>query len=197
MDISSQKRAEEITLYGNSNGMSSAQDAVRLDSLLRIKQSDVVNLHDYRETKDLIDTEKLYRSASQTFPLLSNAFVLLNNALEFIEDARDYLNDNDVFGSDNAILHATSVLEELFCCRSIGDNFGTIVSAIYHSFANRDHGKLFNVSQLNKIYSILRMLRSEPFLDANRAVDAVMALEDEGLSVDPAYIGEMMSLINE
>lgn len=197
MDISSQKRGEVTTLYGNSNGVSSGQDALRLNSLLRIKQSDIVSLHAYRETKDLIDTEKLYLSASETFPLLSNAFVLLNNALEFIEDARGYLIDDDVFGSDNAILHATSVFEELFCCRSIGDNFGTIVSAIYHSFANRDHGKLFTFSQLNKIHSILRMLRSEPFLDTNRAVDAVMALEDEGLSVDPAYFGEMMSLINE
>ncbi len=197
MDKLSHKQTDINTVFAHSNDVSSGQAGISTDSLFRIKESDVVSLDDYRETKELIDTEKLYFASSETSPLLSNAFILLNSALAFVEDARTYLKESDIVGSDNAILHVTSVLEELFCCRSIGDNFGTIVSAIYHSFANRDQGELLSLLQLNKIHSTLRLLRSEPFLNTDHTIDAVMALEDEGFNVNPAYLEEMIGLINE
>ncbi len=197
MDKISHGQTDIVSGYNDGNDVSTGQTDIKHETLLRIKERPVVNLDDYREGKELIDTEKLYQGSNETFPLLSNAFVLLNDALGFIEDARACLKEDDLYGSDNAILHVTAVLEELFCCRSIGDNFGTLVSAIFHSFANRDQRELFSLPQLNKIHNTLRVLRSEPFLDLDLTVEVVMALEDNGLNVNPAYLETMMSIINE
>lgn len=157
----------------------------------------MIDLDSYRKAKDVIRTESLYPAINETSPIVSRAFVLIGDAIDKLTEARESLKEGDIIGSDNAILHVTSILAELFCCRSIGDSFGAMINAIFHSLSNRDHGVLFTNDQISQLLHSLKLLNIEPYMDIMSIVDEIIDMENCGLNVDPEYLYSEINIINE
>ena len=150
-----------------------------------------------RRYVEKIETRALYPCRESITPLFNKALLLLDKAIEEITEARESLKNEDLIGQDNAMLHLAKILAELFCCRSLGDGFGAVVSALFHALANRDHGALTTEAQINQIASILRKIQEEPFIQFEESIDMIMDLEDLEFNINPAHVDQMMAGFNE
>lgn len=143
-----------------------------------------------------IDISELYPLSSELRPELSTAFALLDEGLHDVSVAIEMQNIGDMISSDDAINRLQALLPELFCCRSLGDGFGSIISAIYQSITNM-HGNPLNAKQLSALQVVLKRVQSEPFLEFNEAVDEIMALEDAGFEVEPSYYAYAADMLDD
>jgi hypothetical protein len=75
-------------------------------------------------------------------------------------------------------------LPELFCCRSLGDSFATVVNALFHGLKNLN-GLPIREAQITQILNSIRVLRRRPFLEYGEALAVVGRLEATGLRSDP------------
>lgn len=143
-----------------------------------------------------IETKALYPFSHELRPELARAFILLDEALKQVSSAMTYLKSDDAISSDDAIIHLKALLPELFCCRTLGDGFGAIIIAVYHSVANM-RGMPLNLKQLKTVWNILDKIRTEPFLKHDHAVDEIMTLEDVGFEVEPPHYQYGVDLLDE
>ena len=155
----------------------------------------VVVLDDYRQTNETISTKSLYPDHKTISPALSNAFILLDDVIDNLNDAKEFIKDGDLVGSDDMMLHISSTLAELFCCREIGEGFAIIIVSLYHAFQNRDHGAFITIEQINCITKSVKTIRNEPFNSFHKSIDIVMELEDCGLNVTPNHIDNFLEII--
>ena len=151
---------------------------------------------DNRSTGRTIDTKELYPLSHEFRPELAKAFSLLSEGLEYITDAINGQREGDLISSDDSVQRLQALLPELFCCRSIGDGFGAIINAIYHSIANMQ-GVALNAAQLEAIKRGLRRISTEPFLEFSEAVDEIIPLQDVGFELEPPYFKYAADLLDE
>jgi len=142
-----------------------------------------------------IATEDLYPVRDRFNPVLSAAFQLIGEGLDHIDESVTMLLDGDLISSDDALQKFQALLPELFCCRDLGDGFGTIISSIYHAINNMND--ILNKSQLIAIRKILKRILSEPFIGYEEAVEEIMHLEVAGLEVAPLDFKFVADLLNE
>jgi len=157
---------------------------------LKVKQS-------WQEAKgDPLSIEDLYPLNEYLSPLLSAAFKLIDEAVQLVTEAINYFKEENKIASDDAIQRVQALLPELFCCRALADGFGAIVSSIFQGLRNRE-GEPLNFHQLVTLKTVLKKIRSEPYIVFDEAVDQIMKLEDVGFTVEPAEFAQMAELLDE
>jgi hypothetical protein len=143
-----------------------------------------------------IETKSLYPLSQEVRPELAAAFTLLSEGLKHIANAINAETKGDRISSDDAVHRLQALLPELFCCRSISDGFGSIVSAVYQSLANMQGG-FVNSGQLQALKKALSRIDTEPFLEFGEAVDEIMTLEEAGFEVEPLYYKYAADMLDE
>ncbi len=181
----------------NTEWVSSAADSTgNIEQTLReIPPIQVTHLEE-RVSTGQIETKSLYPLSRELRPELAIAFSLLNEGLKHVTDAIDAERKGDRISSDDAIHRLQALLPELFCCRSISDGFGSIISAVYQSLANMQ-GAFVNAGQLQAIKKALNRIDTEPFLQFEEAVNEIMSLEDAGFEVEPSYYKYAADVLDE
>jgi hypothetical protein len=147
-----------------------------------------------RIPKEYISAEELYPANDFNY-VLSSAIKLLSEGIEHIGEAILTLRDGDLILSDDAVQRFQALLPELFCCRNIGDGFGTIINALYHAMNHRGTNP-FSEKQLSAIRKALLKIHSEPYIGYEESVEEVMSLEAAALEVDPPYFDFIADLLN-
>jgi len=140
--------------------------------------------------------EEIYPRLMEAGSTLRTGIALLGEAAQRADAAVAAIGDDDLVAADIELQHLQAVLPELFCCRSLGDGFGSVVNSLQIAFANQK-GLPFNSEQVGAIARAVRRLRHEPFLSIDQAVDIVAALEDVDVVVEPPGLGELADLGNE
>jgi len=115
---------------------------------------------------------------------LTNALALLDRAVEHIDHAIQLSNSDDCVGADDEFQRLGVLLPELFCCRDIGDGFGSVVNGLWSALQNLQ-GKAASPQQLVAFGHILRKIRNEPLLSEDTAVELLVSLEERDLTVEP------------
>ena len=83
-------------------------------------------------------------------------------------------------------------MPELFCCRALGDGFGTIINAFISAFEDLS-GNTPDLNQIRVMNVVFRHLEERPFLSADEASNEVDLLESVGLNPHPAELMEFLS----
>lgn len=137
------------------------------------------------------DTEELYPLADLRSPQLRTAFSLLDESSKLITEAISLFNQGDLQESDDCINKIISLLPELFCCRSIGEGYASIIVAINHAIKNKE-GDPLNDKELSTLAVVIKRLYTEPFISFNEALSEIIKLEKIGLKVDPSTLSDLM-----
>lgn len=143
-----------------------------------------------------ISTKALYPLSHEFKPALATALRLLEEAIQEMKVAIDMLEDGDLLSSDDALQRFQALLPELFCCRDLGDGFGSIINAVFHSMKNLQ-GSPANKEQLQAIRNIVNRILTEPFIEVEEAVTEIILLENVGLIVEPEHFKFAADLLIE
>jgi len=155
-----------------------------------------VSSHQEQASGEHIPIEDLYPLREEFNPALSSAIKLLAESLVYINEALEMLIQDDLISSDDATQRFQALLPELFCCRDIGDGFGSIINSIYHALKNMA-GNPLSENQLRAIMEIIKRISTEPFIEYGEAVEEIIMLETLGFDVDPPHLEPFSDLINE
>lgn len=120
------------------------------------------------------------------------ALRLLTLAIGRTKHALNAAAADNVVGADTQIQKLQVLLPELFCCRRLGDGFGTIINSLMSAFEALS-GNTPDVRQIRAMTAVLQVLKEKPFLSADEADDQVDILESVGLSPYPAELVEFLS----
>jgi hypothetical protein len=120
------------------------------------------------------------------------ALRLLTLAIGRVKRGMDALSLNDIIAADIEIQKVQVLLPELFCCRTLGDGFGTIVNSIISAFEALA-GETPSVKQLRAMAQSFQMLKDKPFLSTEEADAQVEKMESVGLSAYPQELMEFLS----
>jgi hypothetical protein len=138
-----------------------------------------------------IPIDVLYPATENNRRDLIQALRLLQQAGAALERARDALRSDDVMQSDHYVNSVQQLLPELFRCRTIGDGFAGIINALEIAFVNQA-GEPFAEKQIVATLRSLKELRSRPFIPFESAQHTIEELENAGLRVDPATLGDFL-----
>lgn len=122
------------------------------------------------------------------------ALRLLTVAVGRFKRALEAMAESDILAADTEIQKVQVLLPELFCCRTLGDGFATIVNAFMSAFEGLA-GNTLNLSQIKMMNRVFELLKERPFLSADEAADAVEMLESAGLQIHPAELMEFLSSV--
>jgi len=142
-----------------------------------------------------ISNEDLYPVREQYNPALATAGQLLDEGISLVNESINMLIDDDLISSDDSIQKFQVLLPELFCCRGLGDGFGAVINAIYHSINNMNDISI-NETQLRAILNILKRIHTEPYIEYGEAVEEILHLETVGLEVSPPHFKYVADLLN-
>lgn len=157
---------------------------------VRTSADDVPASHGHIPTKDL------YPLSSELKPALATAFRLLEEGTQNIKVAIDMLAEGDLLSSDDALQRFQALLPELFCCRDLGEGFGAIINAVFHSLRNLQ-GSPANNEQLQAVRNIISRILTEPFIEFDEAITEIISLENVGLVVEPEHFKFAADLLIE
>jgi hypothetical protein len=151
-----------------------SKDAQRASSTPRLSQSE------------------LYPVRHAFSPQHITALRLLALAAGRTQRALSAMNDGDEIAADSEVQKVQMLLPELFCCRTLGDGFGAVVSAVMSAFESLQ-GNPLNAAQLNTMNRVFSLLRNKPFLSADEADQQLEKLEAVHLSPYPTELVEFLS----
>jgi hypothetical protein len=133
----------------------------------------------------------LYPARQAFSPEHITALRLLRLAIGRCQRAMNVLTD-DLMAADIEIQKIQMSLPELFCCRALGDGFGTSVNALICAFQNTE-GNTLEQNQIRILEKVFKELRDKPFLSATEADDLVELLESNGFDPYPKELIEFLS----
>ncbi len=120
------------------------------------------------------------------------ALRLLALASGRLQRALTAMHSGEVLSADLEVQQVQVLLPELFCCRALGDGFGTVVNAVISVFESLD-GDPLNAVQLRTISNIFEVLKDKPFLDTAQADIEVDKLTTVGLNPYPPELTKFLS----
>jgi hypothetical protein len=120
------------------------------------------------------------------------ALTLLASAVRYTELALSAMRDGDDIGADSETQKVQVLLPELFCCRALGDGFGSVVNSVMSAFESLQ-GNPLSLPQLRAVNQILNLLRDKPFLTVDEADQRIEQLEAVNLSPYPPELVEFLS----
>jgi hypothetical protein len=125
---------------------------------------------------------------------VTDSIAALRQVIEKIDEALVFQRDHDEIPCDDCLQQVIGALPDLFVrSRSIGDGFGAVVLATFHSVKNAD-GPLTE-RQLLELRAGLRKIAHAPYIDFNHALDIQEAYEGIGLDPDSREIGAFGGII--
>lgn len=124
------------------------------------------------------------------------ALRLLKEGVRLINLALDDYRAERYLESDERIHHLQQMLPELFCCRKLGEGFESIINSVQNALLN-NRGQMLNEAQLLALREILSLIRNEPFMNFERAIDYVMTFEEQDFNVDPVGFELLTEIIDE
>jgi hypothetical protein len=136
----------------------------------------------------VIEIDRLYEAAPGTSSNMVRALELLRQASDDLNAAQKA---DDAMEADRLVQRAQLLLPKLFALRSVGDGFGVIVNSLHFAFANR-RGIPLTADQLNVVWRALKELRVRPAMSLEQGIQRVEELEEKGLDVDPADLGDLI-----
>ena len=173
VEAGARKPPETVTLVGHREGVALSERNEELRSL-RLTQ------------------EELY-PAQQAFSTEHvTALRLLGEGIGQSKRALDAIANRDVLMADVEMQKLQMLLPELFCCRALGDGFGTIVNSLMSAFEALA-GNTPNIDQVRTMSRVLRLLSEKPFLSTSEADEQFEALESVGLTPYPAELIDFLS----
>ena len=116
----------------------------------------------------------------------STALRLLRSGIQHLQSALAAVSatENDLIRSDYEVTRFRGLLPELFCCRTIGKGFASVVVSIGAALENHA-GELLDRAKIQLLLDVISCLRQGPFLGEERALDLIEGLERGGFDVDP------------
>jgi hypothetical protein len=145
------------------------------------------------ESQDLRLTQSELYPVRQAFrPEHLTALRLLRVAIGRSKHALDAISANNALAADTEMQKVQVLLPELFCCRTLGDGFGTIINAFMSAFEALA-GNTPDSNQIRMMNRVFQDLNERPFLSADEAADEVKMLESVGLNIHPAELMDFLS----
>jgi hypothetical protein len=145
-----------------------------------------------QSTERRLTQSELYPVREAFSPEHITALRLLQIAVGRSLRAIQFMATNDVMSADTEMQKLQVLLPELFCCRVLGDGFGTIVSSLMSTFEGLE-GETPTVAQMQAINRVLRMLREKPFLSPDDADKQLELLEEVNLTPYPTELLDFLS----
>lgn len=167
------KPPETVALAGNGEGARLPERNQEVRSL-RLTQN------------ELYPAQQAFRTEHVT------ALRLLGEGIEQSRRAIDAIASRDVLVADLEMQKLQTLLPELFCCRALGDGFGTLVNSLMSAFEALA-GDTPNIDQMRMMSRILRLLSDKPFLSTSEADEQLDTLESVGLKPYPAELIDFLS----
>lgn len=143
-----------------------------------------------------ISVEELYPRSEASSRELRRALELLTEGSQYINLAVDSIDEGDILGADDAVGHLQVMMPELFCCRSLGDSYGAVISAVMASLRNRESEPLSN-TQVRTLSLVLTELRRRPFMKFDQALELIDWLEGVDLNTEPEAFPELVGWIDD
>jgi len=120
------------------------------------------------------------------------ALRLLGLAIGRTQRALSAMNDGDEIAADSETQKVQMLLPELFCCRSLGDGFGTVVNGLLSAFESLQ-GNPPSGAQLRTLSRVFSLLKDKPFLNCDEADEQLEHLEAAQFSPYPVELLEFLS----
>lgn len=197
-DESSRARILTESVTGTASGQRRLPETSTATSLV-FDTKEPVGVGGIVDYGDGLIARKLRLSQDDLYPARSayrrehiTAIRLLKVAIGRAKNALEEFAAKDSLTADTEIHKLQVLLPELFCCRSLGDGFGTIVNALMSAFETLD-GDIPNVEQIRAIHEVLLVLKEKPFLTPDEADEQLKSFELVGLSVYPSELLELLS----
>jgi hypothetical protein len=140
--------------------------------------------------------DALYPASEALSPDLGTALRLLAESIQRADEAVAAADSGERLAADNALIRVQALMPELFCCRSLGDGFGHIISAVYYGIKNRQ-GSFLDTVQVRALRRTLDAIRSKPFMLFDEADKFVDHLEEANLDTEPSTFKEIQELVDE
>lgn len=160
-----------------------------------IYTAEVTNKRERPSSIEGIATSSLYGNVYNDVSFIPRVLALLGEGKELLISSSKYLSQGDEVSSDNDIQHFLALLPELFCCRSIGDGFASIITSIYNSVINQSEIGLLSGNQIAKVLLLIEKIQNEPFLELDEAIDLILLLDDAGLNVEPKHLNRITEIL--
>lgn len=148
-----------------------------------VYKSKVVSILDGARPQTAIPINALYPDLDGATGVLRSALRLTESALALVEESAA-LRWSDPVGSDDRMNRLVPVLLELFCWRELGEGFAVVVNGLLCGVKNQV-ADTWNGPQLKAVHDVIYALRSEPYLDFDKAIRHVEQLEASGLTPEP------------
>jgi hypothetical protein len=136
------------------------------------------------QSERMLAVEDLYPGLDPQKSILASALLLLGESETKLTEAAKAADDGDQISADDAAQRFQALLPELFCCRSLGDSFATVINALFHGLKNL-RGTPVSGAQIAQMRNSISVLRRRPFLEYREALDIVARLEAAKLRIDP------------
>jgi hypothetical protein len=161
-------------------------DGTYLDTPAAIDESDHARIEEQARpgATHRLGVEDVYPDPGTRPPELNTALNLLYEADRELDQAVSELRSDNKLEADDATQRFFALLPELFCCRSLGDGFGLIVSSMFHGVQNLE-GMPADEEQLLAFVYTTQFARRHPFCSSETAAQVVEKLSESGLNVDP------------
>lgn len=128
--------------------------------------------------------QEIYRESVAGRSALGRAISLINQAVVHLEQGQEAARQDDHLILDNEMMLLRPVVDELFCCRRVGDGFGMAVNAARIAVHHLD-GSLPTEAQVGALRLHFERLRSTVNPTAYDASLLVERLAESGLQVEP------------
>lgn len=142
-----------------------------------------------------IKTSVLYGDVYNNLSYIPRVLALLEESIELLQSSSNHLKLDDEISSDNDVQHFLALLPELFCCRSIGDGFAAITTAIYNSIINQCEIGVLSENQISKILLLIKRLQTEPFLELEESIDLILLLDEADLNIKPQHLNKISEIL--
>lgn len=153
------------------------------------------SVEDVRSLGTLARTEDLYPARGVTSHAFSRAVDLLRQSIEIVDCAIKESEAGRVTAIDYEVDKLRALMPELFCCRTLGDGFGSIVVSI--AAALRSPVELVSEMQLRAIRDALHLIKERPALRVERAAEEVSKLQDAGLNTTGPVFSRIADVLDE
>ena len=141
-----------------------------------------------------IETSALY-DVYNNISYIPRILALLEEGSELLLSSSNHISSGDEVSSDNDIQHFLALLPELFCCRSIGDGFASIINSIYNAVINHSEIGLLSKHQISTILTLVNHLKKEPFLEFDEAIDLILLLDGVDLNIEPKHLKKIAEIL--
>jgi len=143
-----------------------------------------------RRESTFVSIDRLYPDADARSVELNTALRLTLEASSLVDDAISAQREGNDLASDDCVNRLELLLQELFCCRRLGDGFAIAVNDLSSALRER-RGALLQLQQLHAVKGVVDALRARPFMSADAAVGVTELLEAEGLHLTPPELDEL------